>query len=621
MPQYFKATCCFLSILFFLAVATFLLALFLNFSQIITEFQNSLKNLPENTLLYDKSSYVYAVIKGVENRESITLHQMGNYMPYAAVSTEDARFFYHFGIDPIGIMRAFWINMTAQSYQQGASTITQQLAKLLLLTPKQTLRRKAQEVLSAVSLTIQYNKSFLLQTYLNTIYFGHGLYGVEQASKGYFQKSAKDLTLEQAAFLAALIKKPAYYMRLPQGYKKDREAQSELFPKSILKKILLRKNYVLKKMYENEWIGQIQYKKALKQKINVFIPKSKPNHALYFVQHVRKLLNAKGYTVAGSGYHVQTTLDFQMQQKAEQIVQEIFQKKTSFDQVALVSLDAKTGEVLALIGGKDFGQSQFNRATQARRQTGSAFKPLIYALALESGVLPNQQFIDEPLTFIWHNKEGQKQIYQPQNFDNQYALERLSQDSVSLEKAFQLSLNTIAVQLLNQVGVKHAVDVLNQMHLKLSKNQGLCLALGCSENSPLEMTSAYLPLSHQGKYTLPTFIQKIQKQHFQTWEQTKPVQIIFSKQTADQMKKLLNQALSQGTGRQAYWKHKGYLGGKTGTSNDYRDAWFIGFSDEIITGVWLGNDDGTPTEETGGKTAALIWKKFMKSVHLSHDKN
>ena len=609
MFQYLKATCYLLSFLFFLTIASFLIALTLNFSQIITEFQNSFQNLPENTLLYDRNSHVYAVIKGLENRESITLNQMGTYMPFATVSIEDARFFHHVGIDPIAIMRALVVNITAQSYRQGASTITQQLAKLLILSPKLTFRRKAQEILSAVSLTIQYDKSFLLQTYLNTIYFGHGLYGIEQASKGYFQKSAKDLNLEQAAFLAAIIKKPAYYMKLPKDYQKDSGMQNGLFPNNILKKTLLRRNYVLKKMYENEWIGQMQYEKALKQQIKVFIPKSKPNHAPYFVQHVRKLLNAKGETVAGSGDRIKTTLDVQMQIHAEQIVQDIFSQPTSFDQIALVALHAKTGEVLALIGGKDFEQSQFNRATQARRQAGSTFKPLIYALALERGISPNQRFIDEPLTFIWYDQAGLKQIYQPQNFDNQYALDRWSQDSVSLQKAFQLSLNTIAVQLLNQVGIKHAVDVLNQMNLKLSEEQGLCLALGCSTNSPLEMTSAYLPFSNQGKYTPPTFIQKRQEPSKLVHTKT-----IFSKQTAHQMKKLLHQALSQGTGRLAYWEHKGYLGGKTGTSNDYRDAWFIGLADDIITGIWLGNDDGRPTEETGGKTASLIWKKFMKQT-------
>ncbi len=605
MLHSFKVTCSLLSCLFLLASTSFLIALVLNFSQIITDFQNALQNLPENTLLYDRNTSVYATIKGVENRESITLNQMGGHIPFATVAAEDSRFFHHWGVDPIGIIRALLVNLTTQSYQQGASTITQQLSKLLLLSPKPTLRRKAQEILSAISLTIQYDKTFLLQTYLNTVYFGHGLYGIEQASKGYFQKSTKDLTLEEAAFLAAIIKKPSYYMRRS----KEHQTPSGFFPQETLKKALTRKNYVLKKMYENEWISQKQYEQALQQPIRVSVPKSKPNHAHYFVQHVRKLLNAKGYSVAGSGYHIQTTLDLGLQQNAEQVVQDIFNQPQSFDQVALVSLHAKTGEVLALIGGRDFEQSQFNRATQARRQVGSVFKTFIYALALEKEFSPQQKFIDEPLTFVWYDQNNQQHIYQPQNFDNQYGLERLTQDSVSLQEAFQISLNTTAVQLLHQIGIKYAVQVLNQMNLKLSEEQGLCLALGCSENTPLEMTSAYLALSNQGQYKQPSFIKKIHTQEFQN---TQPTQTIFSKKTARQMKELLHKALSQGTGRLAYWKHQGYLGGKTGTSNDHRDAWFIGFSDDLITGVWLGNDDGTPTEETGGKTAAQIWKTFMQ---------
>ncbi len=600
---------------------------FLWYPQIIKDFKHSVSQLRENTAIYDHRGQPYTIIDSIEDRQIIQRQQVGRYLQLSILAIEDARFLQHRGVDIFRVFGALWTNLKERRYLQGGSTITQQLVKIMLLSPEKTLHRKIKEVFIAWALELHFSKWEILEYYLNTIYLGYGNYGVQQASLSYFNRPAITLTLAQSAFIAGIINKPEAYLRLPKNFKKS---DHSYFPNNILVQALRRQRKVLAQLYKHNWINQAEYEQATQEKLRVLIPARFPVKAPYFVQHIRMLLKKRHQLsrISSSGYKIYTTLDPALQTIAEKEIEKIFQQGSSqFEQAALVAIEPQTGHVKALVGGKNYLSSQFNRVTQANRQPGSAFKTILYATALEEGFTVNSRFTDEPLSFEWQEADGIVSLYEPRNFDRLFGAEREQinadgevyyEDAYTFAKAFEQSMNTIAVQILNEIGIKKLTQKAQQLNLFLRKEAGLCLALGCSEVKILHLAAAYTPFVNQGYYSEPVFIKSIEDSSGKTIYQHQPqkTEPVFSEWTVHQMNQLLRGVVLRGTGRRANWKgNKHFIGGKTGTTTDFRDAWFIGYAPELITGVWVGNDDNTSMKnETGGRSAAQIWSRFMKQA-------
>jgi penicillin-binding protein 1A len=534
-----------------------------------------------------------------------------------------------------------WADLKAMGYEQGASTITQQLVKLTLLSPERTLTRKVREIFMAMALEQSYPKLKLLEFYLNRVYLGNGVYGVEKAAQAYFHKSAAELTLGEAAFLAALMKKPEGYL-VPDGQVPD---SGPLLPLEQLGPLMERHRLVLRSLGELGWVSHEELLAALAEAPVVYRPEPALVAAPYFVQEVLKQLrDSLGVrSVSGKGYRVYTTLDATAQQAAEELIGSLPARQTDARQGSLIALDPYSGAVRALVGGVDFHASQFNRATQARRQPGSAIKPIVYATALEQNFRPNSVFVDEPVRYSWDDLGNYLRLYEsdaevdnllgldgidpetvyaPQNYDSRYGLPALRPDAdvaedrrMTLIRALELSSNVIAVQLLDKVGMGPFARQMHRWNLPLRKENGLCVALGCSESTLAELTSAYATFANGGLRVQPVFIRKVTNsdgdvlyEHFPE----PPVEVI-SPWTAFQMRSLLAGVLSRGTGWRARLERP--AGGKTGTNDGPRDAWFVGFTPNLVAGVWVGNDNNdVMPHEAGGRTPAGIWHAFMKQA-------
>ncbi len=596
------------------------------YPRIIEDFDRSLAQLRTNTIIYDRHDHPYTIIDGVEDRQVVSRKEVSRYLQLSILAIEDSRFLKHRGIDIFRILGALWINVKGGGYLQGGSTITQQLAKVMLLTPEKTIIRKIKEVFIAWALEFRYKKWDILEHYLNTIYLGYGNYGVQQAALVYFDRPASELTLAQSAMIAGIINKPETYLRLPKNFKRS---QYIYFPDNLLTQALQRQRLVLNQLYKHQWIKQQEYEQASQEKLSIRIPPNYPVKAPYFVQHVRTLLKNKYQLphISSGGYKIYTTLDSKLQTFAEAEIKQVFQETTQFDQAALVSIEPHTGYVRSLVGGKNYTISKFNRVTQAKRQPGSSFKAIVYATALEEHFSVNSMFVDEPLSFEWQEVDGSISVYEPRNFDRLFGAEREQinadgeiyyEDYVTFAKAFETSMNTVAVQILHQIGVRKVLQKAKQLNLYLREEVGLCLALGCSEVKLLNIAAAYTPFMNQGHYSKPVFILRIEDSsgkeiyRYQP-EDPKPV---FSEWTVHQMNQMLQGVVLRGNGKEANWKgNKHFIGGKTGTTTDYRDAWFVGFAPELVTGVWVGNDDNTSMKnESGGKTSSRIWSKYMRKA-------
>jgi len=596
-----------------------------HYEQAVLDFEQAIMHVISNTVIHDRHGQPFRTLRGVESRLLVSRNAINRNLQISIIAAEDARFFQHRGIDIVRMFGAFWVNLRSGNYRQGASTITQQLVKLTLLTPERTLSRKFKEIFIALSLEMKLSKTAILEHYLNKIYLGHGNYGVEQAAQAYFHKHASELRLSESAFIAAIIKKPEHYLRLP----KINLENKSYFPQSVLVAALTRQRIILKQLYEFQWIKKAAYQQALNETIHVHLPKPSSETGAYFVQHVVNLLKTqpefqnKVQRIYGGGYHVYTTIDPELQRLGESSILAL-SPKTDPEQVALVSLEPHTGYVRTLIGGKDFAQSQFNRATQAKRQPGSAFKAFLFATALEQGYTPNTVFVDQEPYYEWVNEDGTSDFYAPKNYDGLYGVERTQTnvhgekyyaDQMTMGKAFEKSINTIAVQIMNEIGVATVRETVKTLGIPVSEEVGLCLALGCAETRLLDLVSAYSPFVNQGKRFPPVFITRITDSTGKILYQYQPKDRtpIFTEWTMFQMRNMLQGVIERGTGRQAKFKTDHLLGGKTGTNSEYRDAWFVGFSPELVTGVWMGHDDNTPMKrETGGRTPAKIWKKFME---------
>jgi penicillin-binding protein 1A len=532
----------------------------------------------------------------LEDRKIINIADVPRHVVLAFVSAEDARFFHHKGLDFASIIRAFYKNMAAGKIVQGGSTITQQVAKSLYLSPEKSYARKAREAVLAYKIDLYLTKEEILNLYLNYIYMGHGTYGIEAASEGYFGKSARHLTLAEASMLAALPKSPTNYSPLLR-FERSRE----------------RQNYVLSRMVEDGYITPAQKQEAWDTALQFRSVRPKEKIAPYFIEHVRRYVQSKygSNVLYKEGLKIYTTLDISAQINANQAVErglkEIEErgKYKELPQAALLCMDARTGAIRAMVGGRDFKKSEFNRATQSVRQPGSAFKPFIYTAAFDKGMAPATRFEDSPVAYPDRSQKGG--FWRPKNADGKFV------GIIPLREALVYSRNVVTVKLLDRIGVDYAVSYTTNMGITSPLDRNLSIALGSAGVTLQEMVRAYGVLANSGKRVSPYFIKKIVDRTGHVFEQAKIVEEqVIDPKIAFLTTHVLQDAVSRGTGTRV--KSIGRpVAGKTGTTNDYRDAWFIGYTPSYVTGVWVGFDRETTLrrEEVGGRAAAPIWLYFM----------
>jgi penicillin-binding protein 1A len=536
-----------------------------------------------------------------ENRTPITLSDMPDMMIKALIATEDSRFFHHHGLDFRGIARALYRNIRAKKVLEGGSSLTQQLAKILFLTPERSYTRKLKEMVLALRIEQRYTKQEILMFYLNQIYFGSGAYGIEAAARIYFNKPARDLSLSECALLAGLPRSPKYY----SPFKSPTSARA-------------RRSYVLNRMVAAKVITPAQAEEAKQTPLPVQPASKQAGSAPYFVEYVRQKVEERfGSSILYSGgLNIYTSLNDELQGYAEQAVRAGLPQIEARHarkgvitpplQAALLALDPATGHILAMVGGRDFGQSQFNRATQAFRQPGSAFKPFIYAVAIERGISAADLLDDTPYTM----KVDRKRSWTPENFS------RTFQGRVTVRKALAQSLNIPTIRLLEKIGVHDAILYAKKFGIKSFLNPYLSLALGSSDVTLFELTSAYSVFVNHGTHMGPVSVLMVTDSSGRVMysNDAAPIQVI-KPETAFLMTNLLRGAIEHGTGWRARELDRP-AAGKTGTTNDYRDAWFIGYTPNLVAGVWVGYDDhrSIGMKETGARAALPLWLDFMKNA-------
>lgn len=541
----------------------------------------------------------------IEKRFPVSIEKIPENLINAIITIEDRNFYSHSGVNIKAILRAIIHDIKAGSFKQGASTLTQQLAKTLFLTSEKSVVRKIKEAILSLQIERRYTKDEILELYLNQIYLGSGAYGVEAASQTYFGKSVTDLTLAEAALIAGLPKAPSVY--------------SPIQNPNLAKK---RRHLVLQQMVETKNITPEEYSSADAREISQPAQETHQDPAGYFIEYIRTILkqNSDLQSVYSSGLNIHTTLDLKLQLAANQSVAkgmaqfETRMKKQGMDpstvQCALVAIDAKTGGVLSMIGGKDFNTSSFNRAVQSRRQPGSAFKPFVYATAISLGFSQKDLLLDAPLSFHLENN----QTWQVNNFSKTFSGE------MTFRKALALSKNTPVVRLMQRIGPAKVIEFARKAGISSRLEPNLSLALGTSEVSLMELTAAYIPFANMGTKVEPFSIATITDSDSRMiYQNTIKKQSIMSRQDAAVMADMLKAVVLEGTGKKAMTIQKD-IAGKTGTTDNYKDALFIGFSPDIAVGVWVGNDDSTPLGkyETGARAALPIWIDYMQHFLLNH---
>ncbi len=535
----------------------------------------------------------------LEKRDPVPLKSIPDHLKKALIITEDRSFNQHSGIDLKGILRAIIRDIKAGKFVEGASTITQQLAKTLFLKPRKTLLRKVKEAFLAFQIERRYTKDEILELYLNQVYFGSGTYGVESAARKFFGKSVNDLGLAECALLAGLPKSPSRYSPI---------ADRDLAVK--------RRNVVLKQMKDTGTITITAYNKAKEAPLNLSKQNKTRVKAPYFIEHIKYFLeNTIGSSrLYKGGLTVVTTLDFKMQKAAELAVEKGLSNledrmkqhriKNPNPQCALVSLDVLSGGILAMIGGRDFSKTPFNRATNARRQPGSAFKSIVYAYAIEQGFPQNKIILDAPVAYKAGNP---KKYWEPKNFSGGYKGE------ITLRTALALSENIPAVRLIEILGPSSVARFGNTLGIKSVLSPNLSLALGTSEVTLIDLTAAYSVFPNKGKLIEPYGVLEVVDRSGRHVFRVKPQKkVVISKASAAIITDMLLSVIQEGTGKKARIIHRP-VAGKTGTTNEFKDALFVGFSPSITTGVWVGQDTFKTlgNGETGAKAALPIWIEFM----------
>ena len=525
------------------------------------------------------------ITRGEMSGTDVSIKDLPAYLPRAFVAIEDRRFFNHSGVDPIGLLRAAAANVLRRGVSQGGSTITQQLAKNLFLTQQRTLWRKMQELVLALWLERKFSKTEILELYLNRVYFGSGAYGVEAAAQRYFGKPARDVKVAEAAMLAGLVKSPSRLApsRNPAGA--ERRAQA-----------------VLAAMTELGFVTETMAKTALAQPARAVKPAG-AGSVNYVADWIMDVLDDLVGRVE-QDLVVETSIDPVLQAAAEKaLTDELTLKGQKFDvaQGAIVAISPE-GAVRAMVGGKSYAESQFNRAVAAKRQPGSAFKPFVYLTALERGLTPESVREDKPVAL-----KGWK----PENYSRDY------HGPVTLSQALALSLNTVSVRLTLEVGPSAVARTAYRLGIASKLDPNPSLALGTSEVSLIELTCAYAPFANGGSAIAPHVVERVRTHAGKILFARTPQTLgrIVEPRYVGMMNAMMRETLISGTAQKAQlpgWP----AAGKTGTSQDFRDAWFIGYTGHLVAGVWLGNDDSSPTKKaTGGSLPVEIWSRFMRAAH------
>ena len=551
------------------------------------------RGLPDTSSLYnvdrqpsitylDRNGALIAT-RGTQMAPPADLDSLPDYVPAAFIAIEDRRFYHHPGFDPIGMSRAMVRNLRAGRVVQGGSTLTQQLAKNLFLTPDQNMRRKVQELMLAVWLEMKFSKKEILALYLNRVYFGAGAYGIEAASQRYFDKSAKELTVGEAALLAGLLKAPSRYS-----------------PVSESERAAARATVVLNEMEEAGVITAAQREQAVTQPVIVSRTLA-TQHAQYFIDWLDKSIRG----LVGEPTEdmvVETTLDLTLQTDAERAVRRILDRDGAkgVQQAALVALDGD-GRVRAMIGGASYADSQFNRAVDARRQAGSAWKPFVYLAAMEAGYTPQTPVVDEPITI------GN---WSPKNYSGNYS------GNMTVAQAVAQSTNTVAVSIADRIGRDSVARAARRLGIQSRIGLEPSMALGAVEVSPLEMATAYDAFANGGRRVDAYGISRIR---------TPQGRVIYQRASGQSgqainnpplyyMNQVLRGVVTSGTGRSVAIPGRD-LAGKSGTTSDYKDAWFVGYTGGFVAAVWVGKDDNTAMRGvTGGSSPAAIWRGFMAAA-------
>ena len=588
----------------------------------------------------------------VQKRVFVELYNIPEQMQNAVIASEDRRFYDHWGLSLRSVARAIGINILSLSYRQGFSTLTQQLARNLYKTIgfEDSILRKIKEVITAVQIERTYTKDEILEMYLNTVHFGHGTYGVEAATKRFFGKESKDLTVDESALLVGLLPSPASYspVRHPERARK-------------------RRNTVLRLMRDQGYINHsehAQYRAMTLESIN-----EDPTRGLapYFTEYVRRLLEkedeALDINIYRDGLKIYTTLDSRLQSIAEKVILEAIHKSqeklnnriinnqeefellghlTIFDedsvkmmmrgeaqlfkdlrskllvQTAFVAINPKTGGIIAMIGGRPDYHDQYNRAVQARRQPGSVFKPFVYTTALENGYTVTQQLLNQPVVLNVQNTDGSWVKWKPQNYGGSTG------GLTTLREGLRKSLNLISVRIVQQdyAPAEQVKRTAQRMGISTDIRAVDAIALGTSEVIPLELVAAYAAYANKGVYSKPIAITKIEDRYGNTIREYHSLQYeVLSEETAYLMTNLMQTVMDRGTGGSARWKYNFTrpAAGKTGTTQGWSDAWFVGFTPQIAAGVWFGVDDyqvSLGKGQDGSKAALPSWANFMRDSHI-----
>lgn len=554
---------------------------------------------PASSQIYDSAGNEIANIHAAENRMPVKIEQIPANLQQAFVAVEDNRFYEHKGVDPKGLLRALYSNITKNEIAEGGSTITQQLAKNAYLTQERTFKRKIQEVFLAIQLEKQYTKQEILELYLNQIYFGQGAYGVQAASKIYFGKNVEDLNLSECALLAGIPKSPNYFS-----------------PFNNFQASLDRRNVVIDQMVKYHYINHEEAVAAKTTEIILAQPNvpEEQKDAEAFINYVTQILVERygADSIYKEGLKIYTTIDMDIQRMAEQVVKDnlpaFYTDANGLEQpqCALVAIDPKTGYIKAMIGGR--GQDQFNRATMAERQPGSVFKPFVFAAALEKlNYTPDTYVDDSPI-----NING----WRPQNDSGTFS------GSVPLRTIATRSLNVPTVKIAKELGMDVPIYYAQEMGITTFVLEGdpndrnLATALGGLTRgvTPLELTSAYCTFANNGVYVPFVAITKVLDRNGKVLEEAIPEgKVVISAQSAAFLTSMLEDVITRGTGKKA--KIDRPAAGKTGTTSNYNDAWFVGYTPDLVAGVWIGNDDNSSLPGImGGQTPAIMWSDFMKKA-------
>ncbi|WP_295055534.1 penicillin-binding protein 1A [Sulfuricurvum sp.] len=571
------------------------------------ETQKLIKYQPRlTTEVYDRNGNKIANLFSDEHRYYVSYENIPPRLIEALLAIEDTTFFEHSGVNPDAVMRAIIKDLTAGKLKEGASTITQQLVKNTLLTREKKFSRKFKEVLYSIRIEQELTKEQILERYFNEIYLGHGYYGIKTAADGYFRKSLKELTLKEMAMLVGLPKAPNFYS-----------------PTKNYELSLGRANRVIGRMYELGWIDQATYEKSTGERPKVFNDTLSKNSGPYIIDEVMRQLGDAFPDIRSGGYKIYTTIDMRLQEAGYKALQsgrdEILKRAQEAGDLdenmqhqlngALISLNPYTGEVLAMVGGYDYSLSPYNRVTQAKRQPGSAFKPFIYQVALDSGMSPSSLVPDIARTYTYAGNDGEEKTWQPKNYKNDY------KGMVTIRDAITHSRNLATINMVSDMGFGKITEGLRRLGIVENLPPDLSIALGTISISPIDLAKYYTMFASGGALTSPMLVREVITPKGETIKYQNKSRQVDTPQQIYLMTSILKDVVSRGTGMSA--RVGGIeIAGKTGTTNDNVDAWFAGYSPSVETIVWFGNDNNTPMRrsETGGRAAAPVFRYYYEDM-------